>query len=134
MERKNGSKQISEELKSLEINLEKPTGTWLQIENQLVNMDRMDCVTLNEFSYAGKSRVVIFPPGDGDPFKAYEGDQKMCQEYMQALADYLGAKKIVIYKRHPCECKCGCKNEALEGDHICDYCLALNHDHVELKS
>src|SRR5665648_397272 len=110
------------------LEVSKQTGTWLQILNgELVNLDGIKDARIVPYDAAGKFSVSLFPVQFGEIRRAFIGSEKACTEYMQTLGEFLGAKQIVIYEKHPCACECGCQQDIIEDFTICDECDAGGH-------
>ncbi|PKN85607.1 MAG: hypothetical protein CVU46_10580 [Chloroflexi bacterium HGW-Chloroflexi-8] len=100
-------------------------GGWILTErNVLVNLDKIESAeiqTLHDAAFDAK--VVLYPSSQDEPYVACTGSKDKCKDYLRILTDYLGAKKLVAFEYHPCSCKCGCKEEIIEGFEICDNCV-----------
>lgn len=103
-------------------------GGWLLTEqNQLVNLEKIDCAEIQSLHYGDPDqKVALYPSGEAEPFVACIGSLDKCKEYLKLLADYLGAKRIVVYESHPCECWCGCQTQLNEGYTICEDCEGIH--------
>jgi len=102
---------------------------WLRLEDdKLVNLARITSIEILEPSYkANKCLVMLHPGGDNIPIRACSGSVQKCRDYMRNLGYLLHEREIRAYETHPCECHCGCKNQVIEGFHICDECEAGGH-------
>lgn len=107
---------------------------WLTIGDKnnvnIVNLDFVEstCVMDPAEKIGIKNhRVVLYVAGDGDPYIACEGSLSKCQDYMNALMEYVGGKKIVAVGEHCCECPCGCQKVIREDYLFCDDCQSDDH-------
>ena len=113
--------------------------SWLKLEDgSLVNLDHIESIEIIDstpVNFPGKRLlnfyVVLFPAKServiSESIKACEGSKSKCEDYMQALQEWVGAKKIEAFGEHQCQCECGCKEMIREGFRDCDACSYGDH-------
>ena len=103
--------------------------SWLKLERgELVNLDHIAVVEIMDMTPAPKSgneihHVIMHPANpDSVPFKACKGSRSKCEDYLRALLEFVGGKKICAIGEHQCQCECGCKTKIIEGFTLCGDC------------
>ena len=107
---------------------------WLKLEDDvLVNLDHISCAEILDMTPAKNNggkvcHVVLYPANeDVDSSTACKGSMSKCEDYMSALLEFVGGKKICAIGEHQCQCSCGCGEIIREDFEICDDCREGYH-------
>ena len=103
--------------------------SWIKVESGvLVNLDHISCVEIMDMTPTRNNghdvcHVTLYPVDEeAEGFKACEGSRSKCEDYLRALLEFVGGKKICAIGEHQCQCECGCKTKIIEGFTLCGDC------------